>query len=556
MPILFAQDDESLPIKDTPIPTSSDSHLSPLIERFLERAPNATSSKSAEPTIKVSDVLSSIAAVYEKIRNTIEYKGEQVLRRNAIERILKRLFWEKPGADTNSIAASLLRELIWARYVKNDSLPKSKIKDIAQLLNKYLFLLSSISQAHPRLPTSKIRAWIMGVASCEIEESIDATRKEAYVILMYEWFNEYFVWTSDQISTHEKDTQLYLAIHRALTKSDDEIMRYHLLFKEFSGFATATHDELVKFAEHFPELVQEIDRHLTFSRRFILYRIVQKHTAPFEVLRELGKLPDFELKTILLDQNKLTEMVKTICQTKYAQIQKKVNRGTVRSIIYIFVTKVVFAMLIEIPYELYRLGGLTLLPLSINIAVPPLMMWFIGLSIKAPGANNTERIIEKLKTVVYKNELSAKISFSLTVIKRGSFLIQVFTLLYLLLFMLVFGGITYFLLKLHYSILGLAVFFAFLSLVLLFGYRVKFTASELKVTSDREGLFEYLLNNLTLPFLSAGVYLSKGLAKINFFSVILDFMIEAPFKTIIEVLEEWTSFIREKREEVVEVPQD
>jgi hypothetical protein len=63
------------------------------------------------------------------------------------------------------------------------------------------------------------------------------------------------------------------------------------------------------------------------------------------------------------------------------------------------------------------------------------------------------------------------------------------------------------------------------------------------------------MNYLMLPFLNAGFFLSKGLAKINFFSVFLDFIIEAPLKSIIEVFEEWTSFMREKKEEVVEMPE-
>jgi len=35
----------------------------------------------------------------------------------------------------------------------------------------------------------------------------------------------------------------------------------------------------------------------------------------------------------------------------------------------------------------------------------------------------------------------------------------------------------------------------------------------------------------------------------------LDFLIEIPLKNIIEVFEEWTSFLREKKEEVVEIPE-
>ena len=47
-----------------------------------------------------------------------------------------------------------------------------------------------------------------------------------------------------------------------------------------------------------------------------------------------------------------------------------------------------------------------------------------------------------------------------------------------------------------------------------------------------------------------GQLLSRGLAKLNFLTAFFDFIIEAPFKLIIEVLEEWISFVRSKREEI------
>ena len=41
--------------------------------------------------IKVSEVFGGIARLYERLRTTVEYKGEHLLRRNAIERIIRRL---------------------------------------------------------------------------------------------------------------------------------------------------------------------------------------------------------------------------------------------------------------------------------------------------------------------------------------------------------------------------------------------------------------------------------------------------------------------------------
>jgi len=402
--------------------------------------------------------------------------------------------------------------------------------------------------------SGKLRPWVWGIASCEIEEAVDPSNREPYVILMYTWFRQYFIWRDD-VSEHEKEIQIYLAIHRALAKSDEEIMRYHLLVKEFPDWLAGKTETLDALAGRFHSVYTEIEKHLSFPHKDKLFRIIQKQVAAFEIFKQLVKEVGSKTQATLEDPNTFEGKVRAICQTKYDQIQQKVNRGIVRSILYIFVTKVMLALLIEIPYELYRFGGLNYLPLGINVIVPPGMMWLIGLTIRAPDAANTERIIAKLKTVVYQNQVPKQLPFSILTQHQESLLSQIFAIIYLLLFLAVFGGITYLLLQLKFTVLGIVIFFAFLSLVLLFGFRVRFTASELKVTSDKENIVSYLLNILTLPFLSTGVYLSKGLARINFLTVILDFLIEAPLKTIIEVVEEWTSFIREKREEVVEVPE-
>src|SRR3989344_1730827 len=105
----------------------SEGKLSPYIEKFLDkfeerlRKPTETEGN----TLKVSEVLGGLARLYERVRTTIEYKGEHVLRRNAIERILKRRVWEQgsivENIDERKIAEFLVKELIWARYLPNDS---------------------------------------------------------------------------------------------------------------------------------------------------------------------------------------------------------------------------------------------------------------------------------------------------------------------------------------------------------------------------------------------------------------------------------------------------
>lgn len=53
------------------------------------------------------------------------------------------------------------------------------------------------------------------------------------------------------------------------------------------------------------------------------------------------------------------------------------------------------------PADLYLYGRVNLVPLSINIIFPPLLMYLVGSSIKVPGTDNTQRIKEIVFEIVY-----------------------------------------------------------------------------------------------------------------------------------------------------------
>ena len=84
--------------------------LTSFIGKFIKTRQLHKSALSQEQTtFKVNEVLGSLAHLYERIRNVVDYKGEHVLRRNAIERIIKRLLREYGAKDTNRLAKVLLR---------------------------------------------------------------------------------------------------------------------------------------------------------------------------------------------------------------------------------------------------------------------------------------------------------------------------------------------------------------------------------------------------------------------------------------------------------------
>ena len=70
------------------------------------------------------------------------------------------------------------------------------------------------------------------------------------------------------------------------------------------------------------------------------------------------------------------------------------------------------------------------------------------------------------------------------------------------------------------------------------------------IIGTKETVLEVLFDFFALPFLRAGSISSAGLSRFNVLVLIITLLVEAPFQTILEVLEEWISFAREKKEEV------
>lgn len=521
-----------------------------------ERKTEEIETEENKSSIKVGEGLGSVAFVYERVRNALDYKGEHLLRRNAIERILRRQIWERPGRDADNISRALIKELIWARYLKNEHVSKAKVKEVSKVIEKHFRVLALITdliidRGEPR----RIREWFLGIASCEIEEILDPKLFSIYALnnAMFSWFKKSFEW-GDNLSDEEKNTQLFIAVHKSLSKSDNARVRYHFLKIYYPGWENASAETIDKDFNQIVKISLEVDAFINSPVQPNIYRFVQKHAAAFHILKDVIEDDVSEAREIFENEDLLEDKVREVCENRYEDISRRVNTGIMRSIIYIFTSKVLLALSLEIPFELLFLSGVNYLTIGINTTVPPALMFLVGLSIKKPGETNTERIIEKIKSFMYKKKESEKIRFSLTSLNKHRLLYKIFFALYGIFFLITFVGISYILIRLHFNIISGMIFFIFLSLVLLFGYRVRFTASELNVVGEREGFLSSMLTNFTLPLLNLGVFLSKGLAKLSFLMVIMDFLIEAPLKTIIGVIDEWTSFIKEKREEVVSVP--
>lgn len=92
--------------------------------------------------------------------------------------------------DQQKLTESLIKELIWARYIKNDSLPKEKIIELSSISKKYLKLFTLLDLKFKEKEVEDNLSWFIGVFSSEVEEIIDSNifLKESLNYEVFSWF--------------------------------------------------------------------------------------------------------------------------------------------------------------------------------------------------------------------------------------------------------------------------------------------------------------------------------------------------------------------------------
>ena len=521
-----------------------------MTEETQELIKNIEESLKATPlepgtSISVSHAVSKAAVIYEKARNAVEFRAEHLLRRAAIERILKRRF------ITNSsgigVGELLVRELLWARYLDEEKVTEEKVNEVQETVYKYIHLKNLLLGNNPGQNGGKITEWLVGIASCEIEKKLSpAPIREALINYVYQTLKGRLV-IEKEGSQKNHDIQAYIGVHRAYAESDDPIIRFHLFLTYFPDWMVTEKSELKPIVSRFNSVYKEIEDYLDYPLAQNIRRAFRGEMAPFLVIRDLANEKPGEFKEIMGEPVKLEEAVRRILKKKYQQTSTKLRRAATRSIIYIFLTKMLFAFILEVPFDLI-IGKTNYTAIAINTFFPPLLMFTETVSIRVPGEDNTKRVIAKIKEYCFESN-SPKTGLEIKRQSEKSKLSTVFNSLYFFTFIIIFGLIIWLLNMLHFNFVSKGIFLFFVCVVFFFAHRVRLITKDY-VYQEKERALTPFADFVSLPILRVGQVLSAELAQINFLIFVFDFIIEAPFKAFFEIIEDWFKFIRIKKEEI------
>jgi hypothetical protein len=474
----------------------------------------------------------TIVAAYEQFRNAAEYTEEHLLLQRAIRRYYKRLFLTQDRNQLAHSAEELIVELTLAGYLANDSIPHKLLATIDSLATVYF-------DAHIQLQNNAHfkEAWTLDVLSVRVEDTLhDLTDENIFAQLCF----DHFISTID-MSTFAKDANtsdaepaLFVAIHRSLLRSGDATIRTALLDR---------YRQTPEAIETYVTVNHQIDLLFEADITDKLMRIVTRRGAPLRVFRHM--LSDQENVDVLL-QSQANFLSNFEAQTnkEYESIAHRINRGIIKSVIFLIITKVIIGLAIEVPYDYAVHGGIILLPLIINLLFPPLYMILLRLTLALPGYANTAALVDRIDAIFYGQPTQYLAR------KRGGRFSIAFNIVYAAIIIGVFGLVSWWLITLGFSFVHLLIFFIFLSTASFLGFRLSRMVREIEVVDADQNGITFLRDVLYMPFVVVGRWISEKYAKVNIVATVLDLVIELPLKTVLRLVRQWGAFISNKKDEL------
>lgn len=501
-------------------------------------------SHSYDRMISVNPVVSEVASWYEKLRNAMDFRDDDAILRAAIERIIKRrmLFGEGP----KQMAEPLVRELVWARYFPEGTVPESITDKVEKIMTLYQHLQTKVNQKH-RVNKGVVNEWILHLMSSAIEHTLAPSKdRELISNFMFQFFKDKVIISDD--TTVTRDAQVFLAVRRTFAHQDLPLLRYHLFIQIFGELSEHNMEQV---SDKFIDASKQIEYQMNYPLKDRFLSFFKNQSIPFYILEEVLKNNPGKNRDLVNNIEEFKVAVMNTCTKKYTNIREKVSRAIVRGVIFILITKTVFGLAVEGSLESLLYGEVYWNSIALNTLFPPLLMIIVALFIKTPDRDNSVRIWDKIKTIIYE----ADGSWQPLIVKKNTTRIDpvmnlTFITLWLTALFLTLGSIIYILVWLNMSLVSQVVFVFFLMIVSFICYRINQTAHMYTLASDKHSFKDVLFDFFFVPVIQAGRRLTENISKINVILFFFDLFIETPFKVIFAFFEQWFIFLRTQREKL------
>ncbi|NTW61523.1 hypothetical protein HGB24_02455 [Candidatus Saccharibacteria bacterium] len=489
--------------------------------------------------VNVPGVGREVSFAYERLRNAAEYTQEHLVTQKAIRRFFVRnLSFINNSLKSRHLAEELMVELIQSGYVENNSQPVEMIDTLGSMIQSHYSNYWRLKEIGTK--SSLAESWTLDLMSVSVEKMIMPNYvRSAFAQFAYRHYHAILPKDAFVIKKRDEpnyDASIYIAIYKALFKADIAGVRYDMQ-QLYSISDTNIHD----YANFHKRIDENFNSELTEN----LTQYINKYGAPLRVLKNMAQSGDGFVE-LLKHSGKFQSAYAVQIEKEYIEARTKLNSGLIKSIAFLFITKTLIGVAIEVPYDMMTVGTIIYVPLIINLFAPIVYMALLRLGLKMPGDTNTRAMQQYAENMLYGDESQVNLFPSP---KKSIYPIG-FRIAYGLMFLLVFGLVTDILITLGFNWVQGIIFYIFFATANFLGFRLSRIVREMELVTNKAGFLTTLRDFIYMPFILLGQWISDKYSKVNIVAMILDLAIELPLKTILRLIRQWTEFINEKKDEI------
>lgn len=518
--------------------------------------------KRRGPFIHVDEVASKVAAFYEKVRQIVDWKEEHLIRRGAIERILKRKliselsgFSLAPNLRVSNITESLVLELIRGGHFPNDQIPQERIGAVQKTLEKCIYILEKAplsSNGSPAALKKRINFfnWILEIEACEIEEILDPPEKENALIgcMATSMEAKIHLRPADALTDEEKKKQIYIAVCRALFNLDAPIISYRLLKYRYPQWKNLDHEALVGATGNIFTIQEEIEKDLNYPLSGEFLKIGEKYDTIYLILNDVLEQLSNDIVKIpneMADGKTLERLAREAYNKKLSTLKMRLFRMAILSTLSIFIASSVSLFIVEVPLAKLFYGKFIPMAIFVDLMLPTALMFALVAMVRLPRKSNLEKLIEEIKKTVCPGE--EKDIHEIKVGKKRNKAISFIIVLLYFLGSIVSLGFVFWVFKIS-RIPPTSIYIDTLNIaVIIFAALVIRQRAQELVVEERNTVWEFLIDILSVPVAKVGQWLANKWREYNIISVFFTVLIDMPFSALIEFIEHWSSFLKEKK---------
>ena len=515
--------------------------------------------------LEVDELASKIAEAYEKVRKVIDWKEENLLRRGAIERILKRRLVSElygisilPNLNAAEMAEPMILELMRSGYFDNGKIAKRQIKEIEKILSKYITILNSSKVSGS--PTKEhvknkmeFYTWMLEIAACEIEEVLAPAFKEnALLNLMTNViYSRNRILPSSRLNDLDRLIQIYIASMRTLYNFDDPIISYNIIKIRFPFWVEENEESVTQVTNQVHQIRQQIDDDLNSEDGKQFFKLAGKYDAAYriigDVLDGINSNPEV-VRLKLANPEELKQRVSEVYFKRKASLKGRLFRSAIYSTLSIFVAGIASFFIFEGPVAKLAGKEFSWLSLFIDLLIPSLVMFLLVIVIRPPKDRNLKAVQKEIGKIVHEQE--SEDVYEIDFLRKSNPILN----------------FIFFIISTVCGLLGLwFIFWIFeigkvpwtsmyidtinVAMVVFAAMAIKQKSKEITI-EDRGNFIEFFLELFSIPLAKIGQWFSNKWKKYNIFAAFFTAIVDLPFSALIKIVEDWRNFLKERSSEM------